>query len=598
MTNNVDGLSEGIVLDFPNSQEGYAPAETGRSAAERRQRLTEFTTKLQAEGNEALLDEAWTADLVDFCAKDDLSLGIIKDRLGSVARRISWMPLRERVKNRRQELAKVLREVTASERQSQHEAAERGEDWRDHLAERGEGFSADARNVLSAFRCAPEWEGVIAFDEFSACTMVMKPLPIARQSSAHLSPQVPVPRVLSDPDITRTREWFEAEGFAGIGDDLIHRTTLVYAMENRFNSLTEYLARCAAELPDEVASTAVRPAIDPDQPAADTLSLWPIIGFGADDTPLNRAVARAFAIAMVRRARNPGCQQDYVLVIEGPQGLGKSRGLAALVGEDWLLENLPDLHDKDAMANLAGSWLCEIAELVSLRRSEVETMKAYVTRRQDKFRPAYGRNRITMKRTCSFAGTTNAATYLKDVTGNRRYWIVTSRAGVDVPWLAANRDRIWGLAAAAERAGEASWISDTGLQETLAAEQAERQEVDPWSETVEAWVEGGPGVVLHQEDTPRDADGRQVANSDGVLAEGIVSRAPRISEIDAARRITATEVLRCALGIRDGQQDQTKLNRVAALLIGLGWERRRARRDPNRPRNYWHPPRGDDEVPF
>ena len=185
----------------------------------------------------------------------------------------------------------------------------------------------------------------------------------------------------------------------------------------------------------------------------------------------------------------------------------------------------------------------------------------------------------------------HVATFLKNVQ-------LQQSRGVDVQWLAANRDRIWGLAAAAERAGETSWIADTVLQETLAAEQAERQEVDPWSETVEAWLEGGPGVVFHREDTPRDADGRQVVNSDGFFAEGIVSRAPRISEIDAARRITATEVLRCALGIRDGQQDQTKLNRVAALLIGLGWERRRARRDPNRPRNYWHPPRGDDEVPF
>ena len=156
------------------------------------------------------------------------------------------------------------------------------------------------------------------------------------------------------------------------------------------------------------------------------LDQWLPTYLGAEDTPLNRAFGRKTLMAAVRRVRQPGCKFDFMLVLEGPQGIGKSTALKVLAGGD---ENFSDqkldLQDpKMQQEAVSGIFIYEIAELESTRKAEVETVKTFLSRTSDNIRPAYARFRVDRPRRCIFIGTTNAGKhdgYLQDPSGNRRF---------------------------------------------------------------------------------------------------------------------------------------------------------------------------------
>lgn len=137
-----------------------------------------------------------------------------------------------------------------------------------------------------------------------------------------------------------------------------------------------------------------------------------------------RAVSKKFFLALIARIYEPGIKFDYLPVLEGKQGIGKSTFGRILVSDKWFMDGLPDLADKDAALNLTGIWLCEMSELSSLYRSQLEVAKAFIARQVDKVRPPYGARRIDLPRQSVFVGTTNDRDYLVDETGNRRYWPV------------------------------------------------------------------------------------------------------------------------------------------------------------------------------
>lgn len=156
------------------------------------------------------------------------------------------------------------------------------------------------------------------------------------------------------------------------------------------------------------------------------LGSWFNKNFGAKNTSPAAAeyhsqVFEKWITAIVARAFNPGMKFDWMPILEGFQGYGKSSFGSILCGDKYFLDSLPDLRDKDSCLALQGIWVVEFGELAGLRRNELETVKAFLVRTVDKVRPPFGRRWLEIARRCVFFGTTNKDQYLKDDTGNRRF---------------------------------------------------------------------------------------------------------------------------------------------------------------------------------
>lgn len=183
---------------------------------------------------------------------------------------------------------------------------------------------------------------------------------------------------------------------------------------------------------------------------------------GAEDTPYTRAVARKGWAAAVARAMQPGIKYDTMTVLTGPQGIGKST-LLAKMGGAWFTDAIKTFEGKEASELVQGKWIIEIGELEALNKSEDSRCKQFISLLVDYYRAAYGRLPESHPRRCVFFGTTNNAEYLRDRTGNRRYWPVD--VGVcghkkDVfRDLDGERDQIWAEAYIAWQLGESLYMS-------------------------------------------------------------------------------------------------------------------------------------------
>ena len=192
------------------------------------------------------------------------------------------------------------------------------------------------------------------------------------------------------------------------------------------------------------------------------------------------AVGLLMLVAAARRIRQPGCKFDELPILGSKQGKDKSSALAILaVREEWFSDDMPlNLDLQTTVERLAGKWIIEIAELKGLKNSEVEHVKAFLSRRVDRTRPAYGRLPRDYPRQCVFFGTSNNSDYLRDDTGNRRMWPIVS-GDPDLDALRRDRDQLWAEAAALEADG-VSIRMDKSLWETAAKEQEKRRVIDPW----------------------------------------------------------------------------------------------------------------------
>ena len=215
--------------------------------------------------------------------------------------------------------------------------------------------------------------------------------------------------------------------------------------------------------------------------------------FGTEDSPYTRATARCFLIAMIARVRAPGCQVDTMPVLEGEQGVRKSSALRALAG-DWFVDSVIDLSSKDAMQNLQGTWLQEIPELDKLSSSaNMAKLKAFVTQREDKYRPSYGRTTVVRPRQTCFAATTNSGQYLSDDTGGRRFRPVKC-GEIDLEALKRDRDQLWAEASDRHAKGEPWWF-DSAMERTAAELVDERYQHDSWEERLATLLMGRQEVT-------------------------------------------------------------------------------------------------------
>jgi Virulence-associated protein E len=205
---------------------------------------------------------------------------------------------------------------------------------------------------------------------------------------------------------------------------------------------------------------------------------------GAEATSYTDAVGALMLIAAVRRVRQPGCKFDEMVVLESEQGTDKSSALRLLaVNDDWFHDDVPlNADGKRVIEALSGRWIVEAAELNGMRKGEVEHLKAFLSRTHDRARMSYDRYPTEGKRQCIIVGTTNSGSYLRDSTGNRRFWPVAIKQ-FDTKALRRDRDQLWAEAAAREAQG-ASIRLDRSLWAAAGGEQALRRIADPWEEIV------------------------------------------------------------------------------------------------------------------
>ncbi|TPL00679.1 virulence protein E [Mesorhizobium sp. B2-4-14] len=251
------------------------------------------------------------------------------------------------------------------------------------------------------------------------------------------------------------------------GDKHAFDAIRILARENAFNPVLDYI---------NAQSWDGEPRID----------RWLSVYLGAEDNELNRAFGRTVLIAGVRRVRKPGSKFDYVLVLEGPQGRGKSTALKIMAGgEDFFSDEIAiGVSYKEQQELLQGRWIVELPELAGLRNADIRGVKQFVSKQFDRGRPAFGRSVENLPRRCIFIGTTNDSQYLRDGTGNRRFWPVTV-GKIDLKGLAEDMPQLWAEAGAAEPDAPDPLTIPEGLWSVAAERQAERVAGDPWQEILE-----------------------------------------------------------------------------------------------------------------
>lgn len=262
---------------------------------------------------------------------------------------------------------------------------------------------------------------------------------------------------------------------------------------------TSYKFKAARELDDAVKIIFNKKSYHPVRNYLESLPAWDGIErldsllircLICDDTPYVRAVTRKTFVAAVARVMEPGCKFDYMLTIIGKQGAGKSL-LIDVMGGDWYSDTVVAVSGKDAYDGLEGVWIQEIGELSSFKKAEVEQVKAYITKRSDRYRKAYAHNADEYPRQNIFVGTSNDSLPLRDDTGNRRFWVVESHQKAQTvtpdllalysktnPRAAQERAMLWAEALHYYRLGEILDLPPE-LKELASVIQAAHHQEDP-----------------------------------------------------------------------------------------------------------------------
>lgn len=339
-------------------------------------------------------------------------------------------------------------------------------------------------------------------------------------------------------DVLPPREWTEADdinlalymqrtiGLSKIGKDIVSQAVIAIAFRDVRNCVRDWL---------DVQAWDQEPRIDhffEDH-------------FGAAATAYTRAASRNFWLSMVARVYHPGCKVDNMIVLEGEQGIGKSRALQFIAGQ-WFTEQHESISGKGFFEVLQGKLLIEIGEMDSFSRADITKVKEVVTNPSDRYRESYGRYAKDHPRQCIFVGTTNKDDWNRDETGARRFWPIACRGDIDHDSIRANREQLFAEAVTRYKAGETWWempATETVAQQTL------RYDADPWLEHVADFI------GLRQD-------------------------------------ISVSEILEDCLKIEIGKVGRFDQMRVAACLRRLGWSKR-AEREGAAVRKVWRPGEAD-----
>jgi predicted P-loop ATPase len=366
---------------------------------------------------------------------------------------------RERAEEK--ERKKQEAEERRKKREAKHPLAKEAIAWLgDCMRDDKDRVIANLANLMIGLRSDPRVTRAFAFDEMMQTTMIVRPLPVAPNGKAAESDADVLPRPIRDADASQLQEWMQHQGLPRIGRDIVHQAVDQRARERGFHPVRRWLEGLIWD-------------------GTPRLDSWLKTYCGATgDEDYLLSIGRMFLISMIARVMKPGCKADYMLVLEGDQGAEKSQACAILAG-DYFSDGLPDIHHKDASQHMRGKWLIEVSELATFTRAEVETLKAFISRSVEKYRPPYGREDVVEPRQCVFIGTTNKETYLKDETGGRRFWPVVT--GIfDLAALRRDRDQLFAEAADRYLHGEQWWPDPDFERQHIKPQQDRRYEDDPW----------------------------------------------------------------------------------------------------------------------
>jgi predicted P-loop ATPase len=338
-------------------------------------------------------------------------------------------------------------------------------------------------NALVAFREAPEWRDVLAFDEFSlhAVTREAAPWPESRPGANW-----------AGCDDSMAAGWLQRNGIY-VSSAVAAEAVETVARENGFHPVRDYLESLVWD-------------------KGARIDEWLITCMGAKGTAFVRAIGARWLISAVARIYEPGCQCDHTLMLEGEQGLHKSTALRILASDPWFVDHTSELGSKDSRLELNGRWIVEMSELDRVRRGALEQVKAFLVTRIDHIRPPYGRRTEDIPRSNVFAASTNSETPFVDETGNRRFWPVACGT-IELGKLADDRDQLWAEAYHRYRAGAIWWLDTAELEKAAAEEQNERYDPGVWDQVILEWVndpkqrpvpDGAPGEMLKSFDSTRN----------------------------------------------------------------------------------------------
>jgi predicted P-loop ATPase len=453
------------VVKLPGSES--SAEERVRANAERHQRLFDWAAAvLKRIGVVEAVDAA--ASLMDLHAiKLDINCAevalAIQDALHpSIGQReehfrgLKDVHLKQILRNRLADLKKNRASVLRGKGQAEP-------DWTEQLILDKQGkIVPNVANLVLMLRKAPKWAGVLAFDQFAARVVIKKHPPWGNQASG---------AEWNDDHETQTQVWFQKHG-VNPANHVVGRAVQRAARDNSFHPVRDYLESLVWD-------------------GTPRLEMWLQTYFTVNDSPYIRAVGPRWLISGAARIYSPGAQADHTPVLEGPQGKQKSAGLRALVPNDkWYTDRLSHVSSKDAMIELAGILIAELAEMDALSKATTAATKRFLTNREDRFRPPFGRHLTRQARQCIFAASINPTGegYLKDTTGARRFWPVACEGRIDVEAIRRDRDQLWAEAVYHYKAGAPWWLETDELEALAKVEQERRFVVDPWETPIRKWL--------------------------------------------------------------------------------------------------------------
>ena len=405
----------------------------------------------------------------------------------------------------------------------------RGMTWMGELTRGDKGPHATAGNAVLILCNDTAVVGLLAYDEFAHRIMVMRPPPPPYDGAQ--PSKGPYPRPMTDNDVTLMQGYMARTYDLRVSQGVAYQAASAASEQNMIHPVRDWLNRLTWD-------------------GTPRLATWLHTAFGCPNDAYHEAVGTKYLIAAVRRIRHPGAKFDAMLVLEGDQDLGKSSACRALFGDDNFSDDMPhDLASKDAPHSLMGVWGMELGELDSLIRTGIETVKAFLSRQVDHYRPPYERNFVDRPRQCVLIGTTNESDWMRDSTGNRRFWPVRCVKAEHL-WLAEVRDQLWAEAAILEAEGEPVWLDDETVRNTAKKHQAERVAEDMWKRKIVQYLYNGTG---------------------GELA-----------------KVRTSDLLEHAVGLTPDKMNRANEMRAAGVLRALGW-RSKVEWTDGKSERWWRP---------